>query len=641
MPLLTLEKASLAFGHVALLDRVQLVLEPNERIGLIGRNGTGKSSLLKVLANTQKLDDGLRWQQPDLKLVYVPQEPEFNPEQTIFEAIADGMGATRQLLLAYHHLSHQLAEMPVPDDQILHQLHELQTQLEAHDGWRLESRIEATISRLNFNPEAQIKTLSGGMRKRVALARALVVEPEVLLLDEPTNHLDIQAIEWLEELLIGFKGSIIFITHDRRFLNRIATRILELDRGVLTSFEGNFTDYQRKKVELLQIESQQQAKFDKFLAEEEVWIRKGVEARRTRNEGRVRRLESLRRERALRRDRIGQVNFNLELGERSGQLVAELNHISQKFGDKNIIQDFSCRILRGDKIGLIGPNGIGKSTLLKLILGALEPEAGQIRRGTKISIAYFDQLREQLDPEKNLIDSINPGSDFVEINGQRRHTISYLEEFLFPPARSRSPVKSLSGGERNRLLLARLFTQPANVLVLDEPTNDLDIDTLELLENLLQEYTGTILLVSHDREFLDSVVTQSIVFLGEGKLVENAGGYEDWVRVRETFQTTTKTSPKAQELTKENAAKQNQDRKKNNKNTNKLSYKEERELDQIPLEIEKLENEQKLLATQMEDAQFYQKAPQEINAVHQRFAEIDDHLLILLSRWEELDARKK
>lgn len=641
MPLLTLEKASLAFGHVALLDRVQLVLEPNERIGLIGRNGTGKSSLLKVLANTQKLDDGLRWQQPDLKLVYVPQEPEFNPEQTIFEAIADGMGATRQLLLAYHHLSHQLAEMPVPDDQILHQLHELQTQLEAHDGWRLESRIEATISRLNFNPEAQIKTLSGGMRKRVALARALVVEPEVLLLDEPTNHLDIQAIEWLEELLIGFKGSIIFITHDRRFLNRIATRILELDRGILTSFEGNFTDYQRKKVELLQIESQQQAKFDKFLAEEEVWIRKGVEARRTRNEGRVRRLESLRRERALRRDRIGQVNFNLELGERSGQLVAELNHISQKFGDKNIIQDFSCRILRGDKIGLIGPNGIGKSTLLKLILGALEPEAGQIRRGTKISIAYFDQLREQLDPEKNLIDSINPGSDFVEINGQRRHTISYLEEFLFPPARSRSPVKSLSGGERNRLLLARLFTQPANVLVLDEPTNDLDIDTLELLENLLQEYTGTILLVSHDREFLDSVVTQSIVFLGEGKLVENAGGYEDWVRVRETFQTTTKTSPKAQELTKENAAKQNQDRKKNNKNTNKLSYKEERELDQIPLEIEKLENEQKLLATQMEDAQFYQKAPQEINAVHQRFAEIDDHLLILLSRWEELDARKK
>lgn len=641
MPLLTLEKASLAFGHVALLDRVQLVLEPNERIGLIGRNGTGKSSLLKVLANTQKLDDGLRWQQPDLKLVYVPQEPEFNPEQTIFEAIADGMGATRQLLLAYHHLSHQLAEMSVPDDQILHQLHELQTQLEAHDGWRLESRIEATISRLNFNPEAQIKTLSGGMRKRVALARALVVEPEVLLLDEPTNHLDIQAIEWLEELLIGFKGSIIFITHDRRFLNRIATRILELDRGVLTSFEGNFTDYQRKKVELLQIESQQQAKFDKFLAEEEVWIRKGVEARRTRNEGRVRRLESLRRERALRRDRIGQVNFNLELGERSGQLVAELNHISQKFGDKNIIQDFSCRILRGDKIGLIGPNGIGKSTLLKLILGALEPEAGQIRRGTKISIAYFDQLREQLDPEKNLIDSINPGSDFVEINGQRRHTISYLEEFLFPPARSRSPVKSLSGGERNRLLLARLFTQPANVLVLDEPTNDLDIDTLELLENLLQEYTGTILLVSHDREFLDSVVTQSIVFLGEGKLVENAGGYEDWVRVRETFQTTTKTSPKAQELTKENAAKQNQDRKKNNKNTNKLSYKEERELDQIPLEIEKLENEQKLLATQMEDAQFYQKAPQEINAVHQRFAEIDDHLLILLSRWEELDARKK
>lgn len=641
MPLLTLEKASLAFGHVALLDRVQLVLEPNERIGLIGRNGTGKSSLLKVLANTQKLDDGLRWQQPDLKLVYVPQEPEFNPEQTIFEAIADGMGATRQLLLAYHHLSHQLAEMSVPDDQILHQLHELQTQLEAHDGWRLESRIEATISRLNFNPEAQIKTLSGGMRKRVALARALVVEPEVLLLDEPTNHLDIQAIEWLEELLIGFKGSIIFITHDRRFLNRIATRILELDRGILTSFEGNFTDYQRKKVELLQIESQQQAKFDKFLAEEEVWIRKGVEARRTRNEGRVRRLESLRRERALRRDRIGQVNFNLELGERSGQLVAELNHISQKFGDKNIIQDFSCRILRGDKIGLIGPNGIGKSTLLKLILGALEPEAGQIRRGTKISIAYFDQLREQLDPEKNLIDSINPGSDFVEINGQRRHTISYLEEFLFPPARSRSPVKSLSGGERNRLLLARLFTQPANVLVLDEPTNDLDIDTLELLENLLQEYTGTILLVSHDREFLDSVVTQSIVFLGEGKLVENAGGYEDWVRVRETFQTTTKTSPKAQELTKENAAKQNQDRKKNNKNTNKLSYKEERELDQIPLEIEKLENEQKLLATQMEDAQFYQKAPQEINAVHQRFAEIDDHLLILLSRWEELDARKK
>lgn len=640
MPLLTLEKASLAFGHVALLDKVQLVLEPNERIGLIGRNGTGKSSLLKVLATTQKLDDGLRWQQPDLKLVYVPQEPEFNPEQTIFEAIADGMGTVRQLLLDYHHLSHQLAEIATPDEQMLHQLHELQTQLETHDGWRLESRIEAMISRLNFDSEAQIKTLSGGMRKRVALARALVVEPEVLLLDEPTNHLDIQAIEWLEELLLGFKGSIIFITHDRRFLNRIATRILELDRGILTSFDGNFADYQRKKAELIQIEAQQQSKFDKFLAEEEVWIRKGIEARRTRNEGRVRRLEALRRERAVRRDRIGQVNFNLELGERSGQLVAELNHVSQTFGEKNIIQDFSCRILRGDKIGLIGPNGIGKSTLLKLILGELEPEEGKIRRGTKTSIAYFDQLREQLDPEKNLIDSINPGSDFVEINGQRRHTISYLEEFLFPPARSRSPVKSLSGGERNRLLLARLFTQPANVLVLDEPTNDLDIDTLELLENLLQEYTGTILLVSHDREFLDSVVTQSIVFLGDGRLTENAGGYEDWLRVRHTFDNTNKATPKNTQTDKETSSTKNTERKKTNKNNNKLTYKEQRELDHIPLEIEQLENEQQMLNVKMNDPHFYQNSPQEINAVHQRFAEIDEHLLTLLARWEELEARK-
>lgn len=530
MPLITLEDSCLAFGHHALLNHVDLQLDPGERVGLIGRNGSGKSSLLKVLAKEIKLDDGKLWHKPELKLVYVPQEPEFGVTSTVYHEVSQGLGHLSQVLNEYHEISQALSEGKGNNEINFSRLASLQNLLELNNGWRIQTRVETTIQQLGLSAQDLIKNLSGGTRKRVALARALVVLPDVLLLDEPTNHLDFTSIEWLEELLQTFTGSVIFITHDRRFLDNVSTRIIELDRGLFWSFPGNFAHYLQKKMEMLQSEAIQQHKFDKVLAQEEIWIRKGVQARCTRNEGRVRRLEALRLERAARRERVGSVNFNVEVGERSGHLVAELHQITKHFGDKTVIKDFSCRILRGDRIGLLGPNGSGKSTLLKLILGELEPDSGEIKRGTKLSIAYFDQMRGQLNPESTVIEAINQGSDFIEINGERKHVISYLEDFLFAPQRARSPVKSLSGGERNRLLIARLFTQPANLLVLDEPTNDLDIETLELLEVLLQSYTGTLFLVSHDRTFLDNVVTQVIAFEGDGLLNEYVGGYEDWMR---------------------------------------------------------------------------------------------------------------
>ncbi|MBX9916438.1 MAG: ATP-binding cassette domain-containing protein, partial [Nitrosomonas sp.] len=527
MPLITLENACLAFGHHALLDHANLQLNPGERAGLIGRNGGGKSSLLRSLAGEIKLDDGRLWRAPNLKLAYVPQEPLLNPANTVYQEVSTGLGNISQILLDYHAVSHALSETPENTEALLIRLQDLQGALEADGGWNLQAKIETVIDKLNLPADTLIDHLSGGLKKRVALARALVISPDVLLLDEPTNHLDFSSIEWLEGLLRDFSGSVLFITHDRRFLDNVATRIIELDRGNLQTFSGNFSDYQRQKAEMLEVEAIHNRKFDKFLAQEEVWIRKGIEARRTRNEGRVRRLEALRLERAARRDKVGKANINVDAGERSGKLVAELEHVNKSYGDKAIIKDFSCRIMRGDRVGLLGPNGAGKSTLLKLILGELQPDSGNLQQGTKLSVAYFDQMREQLNEEMVLTDTISPGSDFVEINGKRKHVISYLEDFLFPPERARSPVKSLSGGERNRLLLARLFTRPANVLVLDEPTNDLDIETLELLEALLQDYSGTLFLVSHDREFLDNVVTQVIAFEGNGKLCEYIGGYED------------------------------------------------------------------------------------------------------------------
>ena len=532
MPHLILSDASLAYGHVPLLDHSDFQLDPGERVALIGRNGTGKSSLLRALAGQGALDDGTVWQQPGIRMGYVPQEPPFDPELSVFEAVVAGMGEVSSLLAEYHSVAHAMGEAGADHEKLLERLHQLQGELESRNAWSIEMQAERVIQRFSLNPDARVGTLSGGQKKRLALAQALAISPEMLLLDEPTNHLDIGAIEWLEEMLISSGTSMVFITHDRRFLDRVATRIVELDRGRLLSCPGNFSAYLAKKELMLHDEAIQNAKFDKFLAQEEVWIRKGIEARRTRNEGRVLRLEQLRRERAARRERQGKVELKLDAGDKSGKLVAELLHVSKSFGEGaqelKVVRDFSCRLQRGDKIGLIGPNGAGKTTLLRLILGELEPSSGSVRLGTKLQVAYFDQFRTQLDEEAALVDVISPGSDYVEIGNEKKHVIGYLGDFLFAPQRARSPVKSLSGGERNRLLLARLFARPANVLVLDEPTNDLDIETLELLEELLQEYKGTLFLVSHDRAFIDNVVTQTIAYEGEGKWHEYAGGYQDW-----------------------------------------------------------------------------------------------------------------
>jgi ATP-binding cassette subfamily F protein uup len=633
MPLLTLEKASLAFGHHPLLDKADFVLEPGERVGLIGRNGTGKSTLLKVLAKSIAVDDGKVWRSPDLKLAYVEQEPIFNPQHSVFEAVSEMLGPIHKLLVEYEEVSHRMAEDHSAE--LLERMHDLQTELEAKQGWQIQNRIDSVLARLELQRDKPIAKLSGGLRKRVALARALVAEPNLLLLDEPTNHLDVETIEWLEEMLLKFNGSILFVTHDRFFLDRLATRIIELDRGMLTSFPGNFTAYQQRKSEILATEAIHNAKFDKFLAQEEVWIRKGIEARRTRNEGRVRRLEELRRERAARRERIGKVNLAVDEGQRSGKLVGELSHVTKSFGSKVIVKDFSGFIMRGDKIGLIGPNGVGKTTFLKLLLGELKPDSGKVRTGSKLDIAYFDQLREQLDEEATVIDTISQGSDFIEINGTRKHVISYLEDFLFSPQRARSPVKSLSGGERNRLLLARLFTRPANALVLDEPTNDLDIETLELLESLLQEYQGTVFLVSHDRIFLDNVVTQVIAFEGEGKLQEYVGGYADWQRYRVQNSVVSKPAANKKEKVETKPAVEPADK----KPRTKLSFKETRELEALPKTIEALEQEQAQIFAKLNNENLYRDKPDEVKALNARLEKIEQELKRSYERWEELEAK--
>ncbi|PPD54467.1 MAG: ABC transporter ATP-binding protein [Methylotenera sp.] len=638
MPYITLDNASLAFGHHALLDHAAFQLDAGERVGLIGRNGAGKSSLLKAIAGTIKLDEGTVWRAPNARVVYVPQEPELDTTHTVFEAVAEGLGTLQQTIIDYHQVTHDMGLPDADIEALMTNMQHLQHEMDAQNGWAAQSRVETVLSRLNLDADALISTLSGGWRKRVALGRALVAEPEVLLLDEPTNHLDLEAIEWLENLLLGFNGSVLFITHDRRFLDSLATRITELDRGKLTDFIGNFTQYQAKKEELIAVEETHAAKFDKVLAQEEVWIRQGIKARRTRNEGRVRRLEALRLERAARRERQGNVKLNIDAGERSGKLVAELDNVSKSYGDRVLIKNFSTRILRGDKIGLLGPNGIGKTTLLKLILGEIEPDSGSIERGTKINVAYFDQMREQLNEEATLADTISPGSDFVEIGNERKHVISYLEDFLFPPQRSRSPVKSLSGGERNRLLLARLFARPANVLVLDEPTNDLDIDTLELLESLLQEFTGTLFLVSHDRAFLENTVTQVIAFEGDGKLTEFGGGYDDWQRFTQQRQLNQKAEDKkagaAANKTKSQAIETPP------KPASKLSFKEQKELDEIPLKVEQLEAEQTTINTQLADSELYKTQATLVKTLQSRLNSIDLELESLLAQWEKLEAKK-
>jgi len=573
MALLTLANAQLGYGHVPLLDHTDLALETGERIGLIGRNGAGKSSLLKILAGLERLDDGVLQLQQGLRVSYVAQEPVLDDTASVSDAVRIGLASVLALIERYTHGEGDLDA--------------LQGSIEAEDGWNWQQRVDETMQRLRLDPAARIGTLSGGVRKRVALAQALVQRPDVLLLDEPTNHLDLDAIAWLEGLLLDYPGSVVTITHDRAFLDRVSTRIVELDRGLLLSYPGNFTRYQALKLEQLAQEAVVQSKADKLLAQEEVWIRKGVEARRTRAQGRIVRLEKLRAQRAQRRDALGSVRLDVASGAPSGKLVAGLEGVGKRFGERSVVRDFTATILRGDKVGLVGPNGAGKTTLLKLILGELQPDSGKVRQGTKLQVAYFDQMREALQPDATLEDFISPGSEWIEIGKQRKHVKSYLGDFLFSPARATSPVRSLSGGERNRLLLARLFARPANLLVLDEPTNDLDIDTLELLEDLLQDYDGTVFLVSHDRAFLDNVVTSIIASEGDGHWREYEGGVQDWLlqSQRSAAAAATAAAPAALKATAagtSTAAPAPSARR-------KLSYKEQRELEALPGRIEALE----------------------------------------------------
>mgnify|MGYP003373240568 CR=1 FL=1 len=629
MALLTLTNAHLAYGHVPLLDGADFALEPGERVALIGRNGAGKSSLLKILAGLERPDDGVLQVQGGVRRVYVAQEPSFKAGTTVFDAVADGVAEARALRARYE--AHADGE----------DLDALQTRLEALGGWTWEQRVEQALQRLQLDAEARVDALSGGTRKRVALAQALVAAPDVLLLDEPTNHLDIDAIEWLQDLLVGWKGALILVSHDRAFIDAVATRIVELDRGQLRSYPGDFEAFGAAKERELENEALAAARADKLLAQEEVWIRKGVEARRTRSVGRVGRLLKLREQRAQRREQLGQVRLELDAGLPPGKIVAELKEVSMRFGEKLLIDRFSATLLRGDKVGLIGPNGCGKTTLLKLILGELQPTSGRVRQGTRLQVAYFDQMRAALKLDATLADTISPGSEWVEVAGQRKHVMSYLTDFLFSPERANAPVRTLSGGERNRLLLARLFALPANVLVLDEPTNDLDIDTLDLLENLLQGYAGTVFLVSHDRRFLDNVVTSTIAWEGDpafggrpGLWREYEGGYEDWKLQRERARVLAEAAapapaaaPKAAEPPRPAATR------------TKLSYKEQRELDALPARIEALEAEQATLNQRLADSALYAREPERAAELHARHAAIDEELMAALERWEALASR--
>lgn len=636
MALITLNDAQLAFGHVALLDKASFSLEENERVGLIGRNGAGKSSLLKILGGMEKVDDGTLQYRQDLRLAYVAQEPQLDASHTVFESVREGLAPLMAVLDQYTSGEGDLDR--------------LQTLIEAQDGWNWLQRVEETLQRLHLNPDALISSLSGGTRKRVALAQALIQQPDVLLLDEPTNHLDLDSIAWLEELLVDFGGSLVTITHDRAFLDAVSTRIVELDRGLLRSYPGNFGRYLVQKEEQMAQEAVINAKADKLLAQEEVWIRKGVEARRTRSQSRIGRLEALRNNRAQRRDAVGRVKMELTSGQPSGKIVAELSQVSKRYGDKVIVQDFSTTILRGDKIGLLGANGAGKTTLLKMILGELQPDSGQTRLGTNMQVAYFDQMRDGLNLDATLEDFISPGSEWVEINGQRKHVKSYLSDFLFSPARANAPVRTLSGGERNRLLMARLFARPANVLVLDEPTNDLDIDTLELLEDLLQDYPGTVFLVSHDRTFVDNVVTSILACESTpenpGAWREYEGSVQDWltqsqrsgVLSRQAQSTssapasTPAPAPAPAAVPVPAAPPAEAARKR------KLSYKEQRELDALPAQIAQLEQEQQVLEKELQGGQLYGKDAGRAAQVSARIAEIESELMAALERWENLSA---
>ena len=628
MPLITLRDVVVSFGGPPQLEGLNLSIDPNERVCLVGRNGAGKSTLMQVLAGTIIPDEGAIERQQGLKVTRLKQEVPHDLTGSVYDVVADGLGEQGELLSQYHHATQRLATDF--SDEAMAELERVQHKLEAVNGWEASQRVDTVISRLELPEDAEFSELSGGMKRRVLLAQALVLDPDLLLLDEPTNHLDIESIKWMEEFLLNYRAALLFVTHDRMLLQHLATRIIDLDRGKITSWPGNYETYLVRKQEQLDAEETANALFDKKLAQEEVWIRQGIKARRTRNEGRVRDLKALRVERSERRERIGTAKIQTQEAASSGKIVVEIDGVSQSFGDKVILKNLTTTIMRGDKIGIIGPNGAGKSTLLKILLGLLEPQQGTVKMGTKMEVAYFDQHRAQLDPEKSVIDNISQGSNEITVNGKPRHVISYMQEFLFSPQRARTPVKALSGGERNRLLLAKLFAKPANVLVMDEPTNDLDVETLELLEELLIDYSGTLLLVSHDRAFINNVVTSSLVFEGNGEVNEYVGGYDDWLRQRAQPVTDKNEKTKAA-LTPI---------KENPKAAAKLSYKEQRELDELPKKIELLEADLDKLHTTMADPDFYKQGSAKMAEVQKQLDTLEQRLSVTYKRWEALDAQQ-
>ncbi len=628
MALLRLKKVSIAFGTHALLKQAHFQLEEGERVGLLGRNGEGKSTLMKIVMRHIHADEGEVWYKPELRIAVLEQMPHLPDEETIYDVVAGGLGEVGEWIKRYHELT-LLTEFT---DAVMKEMGDLQHKLDVHNGWQIQQRVENILTRLNLPSESKVKGLSGGWKRRVSLAKALVIDPEVLLLDEPTNHLDLESILWLEEQLLNFKGAILFITHDRSFLQKLATRIIDLDRGQLVSWPGDYADYLVKKAASLEEEATQNSLFDKKLAEEEVWIRQGIKARRTRNEGRVRALQALRKERAQRRNLQGTTKLTMASGEASGKKVIEMQNVSFAYPDKAIVKNFSTVIQRGDKIGLIGPNGAGKTSFLKLLLKDLQADSGTVEQGTKLQVAYFDQLREELNLEISVADSIAEGNDHVLINGEPRHVISYLSDFLFAPARARSPVKTLSGGEKNRLLLAKLFTKTANLIIMDEPTNDLDMETLELLEERLVEYTGTLLIVSHDRVFLDNVVTSVIVFEGEGVVSEFVGGYSDWLaysqaQAKDQAKSLKKVSKAESKLSAETVTEKK-----------KISYKEQKELTELPAIIEVLESKQAEVNEKIVASEFYQQDQKEVDLILKKLAKINTDLEQAYARWDELEA---
>jgi ATP-binding cassette subfamily F protein uup len=627
MPLVTLQDIYLSYGQPPLIDHINLVIERGERVCLIGRNGAGKSTLLKILTGQITADDGILKRASGVKVAQLEQSVPQETEGSVFDVITQGLGAEGELAKRYHHLILALGDNP--SNQVMRDVEACQAELDRVNGWDINQRVEAIISKMELDADADISSLSGGYKRRVLLARALVCDPDLLLLDEPTNHLDIDAIQWVEQFLLKWEGSLLFISHDRRFMDNLATRFIEIDRGQLAEFNCDYATYLKRKEEILEVEDKQNALFDKRLSQEEVWIRQGIKARRTRNEGRVRALEAMRREYADRRKQLGTARMNIQQAEKSGKIVAEATDISFSFaGDDNtaVVSNFSTLIQRGDKVGFIGRNGVGKTTLIKLLLGELNPQQGTIKTGTNLNVAYFDQYRSALDEEKTVQDNVSGGRDMLEIDGKPRHVISYLQDFLFAPERCRQPVKALSGGERNRLLLAKLFTQPSNILVLDEPTNDLDIDTLDLLEELLINYKGTLILVSHDRAFLNNVVTSTLVFEGDGIIKQYVGGYDDWLRQREVAQPTVATPVVASSKPKSTSK--------------KLSYKDQRELDQLPEHIEDLEVQVGEITELISQPDFYKSERAEIEKTEQQLADVQQQLNQSYQRWEELDAQQ-